>query len=185
MSAICPYVYLTVSVAVSLSPDLGCSMSARRHLVTSVVRNSRGPFRAWGHPEVYILALPAFGIFSEVISTFSRKPLFGYRSMVAATMVICILAFMVWLHHFFTMGAGANVNAIFGFEDDHRGPDRNEAFQLAVHDVWRPNPLFGADAVVDRIHGHVHPGRNDRSADGGAAGEFVLHSIFIEGAVPQ
>jgi cytochrome o ubiquinol oxidase subunit I len=60
------------------------------------------------------LALPAFGIFSEVISTFSRKPLFGYRSIVAATMVICILAFMVWLHHFFIMGAGANVNAIFG-----------------------------------------------------------------------
>jgi cytochrome o ubiquinol oxidase subunit 1 len=69
---------------------------------------------AWGHPEVYILVLPAFGIFSEVISTFSAKPLFGYRSMVAATMVICILAFMVWLHHFFTMGAGADVNAIFG-----------------------------------------------------------------------
>jgi cytochrome o ubiquinol oxidase subunit I len=58
--------------------------------------------------------LPAFGIFSEVISTFSGKPLFGYRSMVAATMAICILSFMVWLHHFFTMGAGADVNAIFG-----------------------------------------------------------------------
>ena len=69
---------------------------------------------AWGHPEVYILILPAFGIFSEVISTFSGKPLFGYRSMVAATMVICVLAFMVWLHHFFTMGAGADVNAVFG-----------------------------------------------------------------------
>src|SRR6266498_5323502 len=69
---------------------------------------------AWGHPEVYILILPAFGVFSEVISTFSGKPLFGYRSMVMATMCICILAFMVWLHHFFTMGAGANVNAIFG-----------------------------------------------------------------------
>jgi cytochrome o ubiquinol oxidase subunit 1 len=69
---------------------------------------------AWGHPEVYILVLPAFGIFSEVISTFSGKPLFGYRSMVLATMAICILAFMVWLHHFFTMGAGADVNAIFG-----------------------------------------------------------------------
>jgi cytochrome o ubiquinol oxidase subunit 1 len=68
----------------------------------------------WGHPEVYILILPAFGIFSEVVSTFSGKPLFGYRSMVAATMVICILAFMVWLHHFFTMGAGADVNAAFG-----------------------------------------------------------------------
>jgi len=69
---------------------------------------------AWGHPEVYILILPAFGIFSEVISTFSSKPLFGYRSMVAATMAICILSFLVWLHHFFTMGAGANVNAVFG-----------------------------------------------------------------------
>ena len=69
---------------------------------------------AWGHPEVYILILPAFGIFSEVVSTFSDKPLFGYRSMVAATMAICILSFTVWLHHFFTMGAGADVNAIFG-----------------------------------------------------------------------
>jgi cytochrome o ubiquinol oxidase subunit 1 len=69
---------------------------------------------AWGHPEVYILVLPAFGIFSEVVSTFSGKPLFGYRSMVLATMAICIISFMVWLHHFFTMGAGPNVNAIFG-----------------------------------------------------------------------
>ncbi len=68
---------------------------------------------AWGHPEVYILALPSYGIFSEVISTFSGKPLFGYRSMVAATMSIFVLAFMVWLHHFFTMGAGGDVNSIF------------------------------------------------------------------------
>src|SRR3984957_15637311 len=69
---------------------------------------------AWGHPEVYILVLPAFGIFSEVVPTFSGKPLFGYRSMVLATMAICIISFMVWLHHFFTMGAGPDVNAIFG-----------------------------------------------------------------------
>src|SRR5215216_2354977 len=69
---------------------------------------------AWGHPEVYILILPAFGVFSEVISTFSRKPLFNYRTMVIATMTICILSFTVWLHHFFTMGAGADVNAVFG-----------------------------------------------------------------------
>jgi cytochrome o ubiquinol oxidase subunit 1 len=69
---------------------------------------------AWGHPEVYILVLPAFGVFSEVVSTFSQKPLFGYRSMVAATMAICVLAFSVWLHHFFTMGAGGDVNGIFG-----------------------------------------------------------------------
>jgi cytochrome o ubiquinol oxidase subunit 1 len=69
---------------------------------------------AWGHPEVYILILPAFGVFSEVISTFSGKSLFGYRSMVMATMAICLLSFTVWLHHFFTMGAGADVNAVFG-----------------------------------------------------------------------
>jgi cytochrome o ubiquinol oxidase subunit I len=69
---------------------------------------------AWGHPEVYILVLPAFGIFSEVIATFSGKQLFGYRSMVLATLAICVLSNMVWLHHFFTMGAGADVNAVFG-----------------------------------------------------------------------
>ncbi|MEP2030596.1 MAG: cbb3-type cytochrome c oxidase subunit I [Paracoccaceae bacterium] len=71
-------------------------------------------FWIWGHPEVYILILPAFGIFSEVVSTFSSKRLFGYPSLVYATAVIAILSFTVWLHHFFTMGAGANVNAVFG-----------------------------------------------------------------------
>jgi cytochrome o ubiquinol oxidase subunit I len=69
---------------------------------------------AWGHPEVYILVLPAFGVYSEVISTFSSKPLFGYRSMVIATMAICLLSFLVWLHHFFTMGTGGDVNGFFG-----------------------------------------------------------------------
>jgi len=69
---------------------------------------------AWGHPEVYILVLPAFGIFSEVVATFSRKRLFGYTSMVWAIAAITFLSFVVWLHHFFTMGAGANVNAFFG-----------------------------------------------------------------------
>ena len=68
----------------------------------------------WGHPEVYILVLPAFGIFSEVTSTFSGKRLFGYSSMVYATLVITILAYLVWLHHFFTMGSGASVNSFFG-----------------------------------------------------------------------
>ncbi|MGJ9416531.1 cytochrome o ubiquinol oxidase subunit I [Massilia sp. CMS3.1] len=68
----------------------------------------------WGHPEVYILILPAFGIFSEVVSTFSSKRLFGYTSMVYATVVIMILSYLVWLHHFFTMGSGASVNSFFG-----------------------------------------------------------------------
>lgn len=69
---------------------------------------------AWGHPEVYILILPAFGVFSEVTSTFSKKSLFGYVSMVWATIAITVLSFVVWLHHFFTMGSGGNVNAFFG-----------------------------------------------------------------------
>lgn len=69
---------------------------------------------AWGHPEVYILILPAFGIFSELVPVFSQKRLFGYTSMVVATMMITVMSFGVWVHHFFTMGAGANVNAFFG-----------------------------------------------------------------------
>jgi len=71
-------------------------------------------FWAWGHPEVYILILPAFGVFSEVAATFSGKRLFGYVSMVWATLAITVLSFIVWLHHFFTMGAGADVNTFFG-----------------------------------------------------------------------
>ncbi len=68
----------------------------------------------WGHPEVYVLVLPVFGIYSEVTSTFCGKRLFGYSSMVYATVVITILSYLVWLHHFFTMGSGASVNSFFG-----------------------------------------------------------------------
>jgi len=68
----------------------------------------------WGHPEVYVLVLPVFGIYSEITATFSGKPLFGYASMVYATVVITILSYLVWLHHFFTMGSGASVNSFFG-----------------------------------------------------------------------
>jgi len=68
----------------------------------------------WGHPEVYILVLPAFGIYSEIVPTFCKKPLFGYTTMVYATACITVLSFLVWLHHFFTMGSGANVNSFFG-----------------------------------------------------------------------
>src|SRR5471032_3433578 len=69
---------------------------------------------AWGHPEVYILVLPAFGIYSEVVATFAKKPLFGYKTMVYATCSIMVLSLLVWLHHFFTMGSGADVNSFFG-----------------------------------------------------------------------
>ena len=71
-------------------------------------------FWIWGHPEVYILVLPAFGVFSEVVATFSRKKLFGYPAMVGSILAITLLSFGVWVHHFFTMGAGAGVNAFFG-----------------------------------------------------------------------
>ena len=71
-------------------------------------------FWLFGHPEVYILILPAFGVYSEVVSTFSSKELYGYVSLVLATMAIALLSFTVWVHHFFTMGQSANINAVFG-----------------------------------------------------------------------
>ena len=71
-------------------------------------------FWLFGHPEVYILILPAFGVYSEVVSTFSSKQLYGYVSLVLATMAIAVLSFTVWVHHFFTMGQNANINAVFG-----------------------------------------------------------------------
>ena len=97
-------------------------LSADRYLGTNFFTNDLGGnpmlyvnlIWIWGHPEVYILVLPVFGVFSEVVSTFSGKRLFGYASMVYATVVITILSYLVWLHHFFTMGSGASVNSFFG-----------------------------------------------------------------------
>ncbi|MED5618748.1 cytochrome o ubiquinol oxidase subunit I [Ideonella sp. BN130291] len=97
-------------------------LTADRYLGTAFFTNDMGGnamlyvnlIWIWGHPEVYILVLPVFGIFSEVVSTFSGKKLFGYASMVYATVVITILSYLVWLHHFFTMGSGASVNSFFG-----------------------------------------------------------------------
>ncbi|HEY6924606.1 MAG TPA: cbb3-type cytochrome c oxidase subunit I, partial [Steroidobacteraceae bacterium] len=97
-------------------------LSLDRYLGTSFFTNDLGGnammyvnlIWIWGHPEVYILILPAFGVFSEVVSTFCGKRLFGYASMVYATVVITILSYLVWLHHFFTMGSGASVNSFFG-----------------------------------------------------------------------
>jgi cytochrome o ubiquinol oxidase subunit 1 len=110
---------------VATFPVLAASLAlltADRYLGTNFFTNDLGGnamlyvnlIWIWGHPEVYILVLPVFGIFSEVVSTFSRKKLFGYASMVYATVVITILSYLVWLHHFFTMGSGASVNSFFG-----------------------------------------------------------------------
>ena len=127
----------------------------------------------WGHPEVYILILPAFGIFSEVVATFSGKRLFGYASMVYATCVIMILSYLVWLHHFFTMGAGASVNAFFGItHDDHLDPDRGEDVQLALHHVSRAYPLRTADVLDDRFHDHLRHRWHDRRSARRSAGRL-------------
>ena len=130
-------------------------------------------FWVWGHPEVYILILPAFGVFSEVIATFSGKPLFGYRSMVAATMAICVLSFLVWLHHFFTMGASANVNGFFGVMTMIIAVPTGVKVFNWLFTMWGGRVRFTvAGAVVDRVHGDVRDRRHDRGADGGAAGRF-------------
>jgi cytochrome o ubiquinol oxidase subunit 1 len=119
-TALCTNV-LIVAVFPVLTAALGL-LSMDRYVGTNFFTNDLGgnPMMyvnliwIWGHPEVYILVLPAFGIFSEVVSTFCGKRIFGYSSMVYATVVITILSYLVWLHHFFTMGSGASVNSFFG-----------------------------------------------------------------------
>ena len=139
-------------------------------------------FWAWGHPEVYILILPAFGVFSEVAATFSGKGLFSYRTMVWATLGICVLSFMVWLHHFFTMGAGADVNAFFGIMSSIIAvPNRGQSLQLAVHTVPRPDRLYDAGPVFDRLYGDVCSRRPDRCSAGGAAGRFRIAQQRLPG----
>ena len=119
-TALCASVLIMAAFPV-LTVTLGC-LSMDRYLGMHFFTNEAGGsvmlylnmIWCWGHPEVYILVLPAFGVFSEVTSTFSGKPLFGYATMVYATLSITVLSFVVWVHHFFTMGAGPNVNAFFG-----------------------------------------------------------------------
>lgn len=119
-TALCTNVLIVVSFPV-LTAALAL-LSMDRYVGTNFFTNDLGgnPMMyvnliwIWGHPEVYILILPCFGVYSEVVSTFSSKRLFGYTSMVYATVVITILSYLVWLHHFFTMGSGASVNSFFG-----------------------------------------------------------------------
>ncbi|MYN14406.1 cytochrome o ubiquinol oxidase subunit I [Pusillimonas sp. TS35] len=119
-TTLCTNILIIISFPV-LTATLGL-LSMDRYLGTQFFTNDLGgnPMMyvnliwIWGHPEVYILILPLFGVFSEVVATYCRKRLFGYTSMVYATMVITVLSYLVWLHHFFTMGSGASVNAFFG-----------------------------------------------------------------------
>ncbi|WP_210544490.1 cytochrome o ubiquinol oxidase subunit I [Rhodoferax sp. PAMC 29310] len=119
-TALCTNILIVASFPV-LTAVLGL-LSMDRYIGTAFFTNDLGGnammyvnlIWIWGHPEVYILVLPVFGVFSEVVATFSGKRIFGYTSMVYATLVITILSYVVWLHHFFTMGSGASVNAFFG-----------------------------------------------------------------------
>ena len=119
-TALCTNILIVASFPV-LTAVLGL-LSMDRYIGTAFFSNDFGGnammyvnlIWIWGHPEVYILVLPVFGVFSEVVATFSGKRIFGYTSMVYATLVITILSYLVWLHHFFTMGSGASVNSFFG-----------------------------------------------------------------------
>ena len=127
-------------------------------------------FWVWGHPEVYILVLPAFGIFSEVVSTFSGKPLFGYRSMVAAHDVDLRAVVLRVAAPLFHHGRRRERQRLLrGHDNDHRGADGRQSLQLAIHDVRRPHPIHRPDPVVDRLHGNVRDRRHDRRVDGRAS----------------
>ncbi len=127
-------------------------------------------FWIWGHPEVYIVILPAFGVFSEVVATFSGKRLFGYKSLVYATAAIMVLSFSVWVHHFFTMGAGPDVNIVFRhYDHDDRHSHRGEDLQLAFHHVPRPHTIHHADVLDPGIHRDLRHRRHDGRAAGRAA----------------
>ncbi len=142
---------------------------------------------AWGHPEVYILVLPAFGVFSEVISTFSGKPLFGYRSMVAATLFICLVSFTVWLHHFFTMGAGGDVNAVFGIATSIIAVGTGVKIYNWMFTMYGGRIRFATPMLWSiGVHRHLHHRRHDRRAAGGAAGRFPAAQQPVPGrAFPQ
>ena len=141
----------------------------------------------WGHPEVYILVLPVFGIFSEVVSTFCGKRLFGYTSMVYATVVITILSYLVWLHHFFTMGSGASVNSFFGITTMIISIPTGAKIFNWLFTMYRGRIRFELPMLwTDRLHDHLRDRRHDRRAAGRAAGRLrAAQQPVPDRALPQ
>ena len=126
-------------------------------------------FWLFGHPEVYILILPAFGVYSEVISTFSSKELYGYTSLVIATAAIAVLSFTVWLHHFFTMGQNADINAAFGIAT-MRGPTTPSGRPARPRSCL---PLRAETTLAAVPRGAVSGANDDRPARAGRHSQSV------------
>ena len=117
-------------------------------------------FWSFGHPEVYIMVLPAFGIISEVIPVFSRKPIFGYGFVAASTVAIALLSIGVWAHHMFAVGLGHAWEYAFGASSLLIAvPTGVKVFQLDCDDVGRFDPVHHLHAVRDRVPVHVHDRR--------------------------
>ena len=120
-------------------------------------------FWLFGHPEVYILILPAMGIVSEILPTFSRKPLFGYPFVVFSGIAIGFMSWGVWVHHMYTTGLGTIANSAFGISTILIGvPTGVKMLQLDGDDVGRLAQPESADDVRDRVRRDVHDRRAER-----------------------
>ena len=144
-------------------------------------------FWLFGHPEVYILILPAFGVYSEVVSTFSSKELYGYTSLVCATAAIALLSFTVWVHHFFTMGQNANINAAFGIATMTIGVPTGVKIYDWIWTMFRGRgAVHRADALFARLHDDVRARRPDRDNSRHSAARLLGSQHAVSGcAFPQ
>ena len=185
--------YLLIAVMPVLAGAITMTLTDR-HFGTSFFNAAGGGdpvmfqhiFWFFGHPEVYIMILPGFGIISQVMPVFARKPLFGYASMVYATASIAILSFIVWAHHMFTTGMPVTGQLFFMYATMLIAvPDRREDLQLDRDDVARLDDVRDADAVRDRLHLRVHDGRLHRPDPGGGADRHPgAGHLLRRGALP-